>query len=114
MTAVDADGNVISDQYKDLPLESDEEVIDLVACPLKEDVTRSVQVEGTNRFYVESFDYQYATVDDEKVESINKDELEQDTLILLHYANEQRKTNSAILIFFPFLPAPSQGQTRYT
>ena len=49
------------------------------------------QVEGTNRRYIEEYQYEYASVDGEAVESLSKEQISDDMLILLHYSYNQSR-----------------------
>ncbi len=86
-----SDDQPVSDAYTDLVIPVEGESLDLTESLIKEDVTRAAVVEGTNRYYVESFDYDHATVDGHEVASLDRKDITEDTVILLHYKNKQSK-----------------------
>ena len=83
---------LIGDAYTELMVPFIGDALDLTVSPIEGDVTRAVPVEGTNRLYVETFSYDYATIGGERVESLLKEAVAEDTLVLLHYSNPQTKT----------------------
>ena len=83
---------LIGDAYTELVVPLIGDALDLTVSPIEGDVTRAVPVEGTNRLYVETFSYDYATIGGERVESLLKEAVAEDTLVLLHYSNPQTKT----------------------
>ena len=93
VTAVFGEDNTpISAEYTDIIVPVETDMIDLTKSLIDGDVTRAAAVEGTNRLYVESFVYAYATVGNAKVTSLARADIKEDTVVLLHYTNDQTKT----------------------
>lgn len=57
-SAVDENGAVINEEYENITIENFEGTWDFENTPLETDVTRVVNVEGTNRQYLETYKYQ--------------------------------------------------------
>ena len=93
VTAVLGDSDdPISDAYTDVRVPVMEDTLDLTESPISEEVTRAVPVAGTQRLYVESFKYDYATIDGAQIISLAKKDITEDTVIYLHYSSAQIKT----------------------
>lgn len=93
VTAVLGDSDdPISDAYIDVLVPVAEATLDLTESPIREEITRAVPVAGTQRLYVESFKYDYATIDGAQITSLAKKDITEDTVIYLHYSSAQIKT----------------------
>ncbi|MBQ8307036.1 MAG: hypothetical protein IJX90_12570, partial [Blautia sp.] len=111
MSVVDADGNEVDPSYTNMDLPEFDEELDLTESVL--DVTKAVNVEGTNRWYVDEYAYDYATINDKKVTGLRKElaldseditvysyidefgeavKINSDDVILLHYNNARTVT----------------------
>ena len=71
-TAVDENGEVINEEYRNVTVEGFGGAWNFETTPLETDVTRVVNVEGTNRQYLETYEYQKeAMIGNERIISIN-------------------------------------------
>jgi len=86
VTAVLEDSQTpISEEYTNVSIPVENDVLDLEKSPIEEEITCAAQVAGTNRLYVETFTYGFATVGESEITSLNRADITEGTCIFLHY-----------------------------
>ena len=93
VTAVLEDSQTpISEEYTNVSIPVENDVLDLEKSPIEEEITCAAQVAGTNRLYVETFTYGFATVGESEISSLNRADITEGTCIFLHYFSNKKKT----------------------
>ena len=93
VTAVLEDSQTpISEEYTNVSIPVENDVLDLKKSPIEEEITCAAQVAGTNRLYVETFTYGFATVGESEISSLNRADITEGTCIFLHYFSNKKKT----------------------